>query len=581
MDWVTRTRNLIQAALQAVPVDLLLKRGRVLDVLTGEISRADVAVHQGVVVGVGSGYSARETMDLEDRVVLPGFIEAHLHVESTLLTPPYLAEAVVRHGTTAIVADPHEIANVLGLDGIRWMLAVSQGLDVDFFFMAPSCVPATASESAGATLDAGDLAQLSADPRILGLAEVMNVPGVLGGDQGLLEKLALFWDRVLDGHAPLLRGTELQAYLMAGIRSDHETSDPEEAREKLARGMFLMIREGSTARNLKSLISLVNPLNAHRFALVSDDLAPGDIFRRGHLNHLLHLAVAQGLDPRLAVRLVTVNPAAFFGLRDRGAVIPGNRADLVVVEDLQSFQPFLVVKDGRPVALKGRRLATPGARKEPPEISTNTVNIGNISLDNLVTKHEDGAVRVIEIVPGQLFTRQVLERVPRSGPELHADPGADRLKLCVVERHRGTGRVGLGLVRGFGLRHGALATSVAHDSHNVVAVGVEDLSILRAVERVREMGGGMVAAGSEGILAEVPLQIAGLMFRGPLPRLLPHLDLLHQAARRLGCPLEEPFMMLSFLALPVIPELKLTDRGLVHHARPVSLFVEESLEERT
>ncbi len=561
----------IKAARRQIPSDLVLKKGRVVNVFSGEILQRDLAVHQGVIVGVGEGYTGEREVDVQGRLIAPGLIDGHMHIESTMLLPSRLAASLLVHGTTAIVSDPHEIANVMGVEGIRFMLRESEGLPFDIFFMAPSCVPATSLETSGASLDHEALASLREEPRILGLAEMMNYPGVLGGDEKVLAKLQLFRARVIDGHAPSLGGYDLQAYCSAGIQSDHETSDLQEAEEKLRAGMMIMIREGTSAKNLEALVPLVNRKNSRRFCLVTDDLHPEDLLKKGHLDHVLRKAVRLGLDPLTALQMATVHPAEFFRLRGRGAVAPGYRADLVVMDNLENFSAERVYKDGRLVALDGKICAFPEKRQE--DLPSWPVRIPPLSAETFGVRKEGARARVIEVIPGQILTRERIEEVLSVNGWVISDIRKDVLKLVVLERHKGTGRIGRGLVHGFGLQKGALASSVAHDSHNVIAVGVEDIDLFAAVEEVQRMGGGLVVAEGGSVLAKVALEIGGLMSKEPLESLSAQIKTLSRAAKSLGCILSEPFMALSFLSLPVIPELKLTDRGLVD----VRIFAEVPL----
>jgi adenine deaminase len=554
----------IGAARSEFPADLVLKKGRVVNVFSGGISEKDVAIYDGVIVGVGSNYHGKEEKDIEGKWVIPGLIDGHIHIESSMLVPYRLAAALVVHGTTAIVSDPHEIANVMGLKGIRLMLNDSREIPFDIFFMAPSCVPATHLETAGASLGPSDLLKLRDEPRILGLAEMMNFPGVLSGDQKILEKIDYFGNKILDGHCPSLSGHDLQAYVTAGIRSDHETTVLSEGLEKVEAGMMLMIREGTSAKNLKELTPLVNRGNARRFCFVSDDLHPEDIQQRGHLDYMIKTAIQSGMDPVIAIQLATLNPAEYFGLKDRGAVAPGFRADLAVLNDLQRLEVHSVYKDGHMVVDNGALVCFSNSRdRGATAVKPEPLNMSALSPESFRIPFSGGKARVIELVPGQIVTRMTFEEIRSHNGYVAADTESDVLKLCVVERHRATGHIGLGLVRGFGLKSGAMAASVAHDSHNVIAVGVADEDILRAVETVRIMGGGLSVVKDSEILAKVPLEIAGLMSGEPLETLVQKLGEIKKAAAALGCALEEPFMALSFLALPVIPELKLTDMGLV------------------
>ena len=556
-------KKIIRAARNEVPADLVLKKGRVVNVFTGGISEKDVAICDGVIVGVGFGYHGKEEKDIEGKLVIPGLIDGHIHIESSMLIPSQLAAALLVHGTTAIISDPHEIANVMGLEGIRFMLRDSQEIPFDIFFMAPSCVPATHLETAGAYLGPSELLKLKDEPRILGLAEMMNFPGVLSGDQEILEKIDLFRNKVLDGHCPSLSGNDLQAYATAGIRSDHETTLLSEGLEKVETGMMLMIREGTSAKNLDELVPLVNIGNARRFCFVSDDLHPEDIQQRGHLNYVVKKAIQLGLDPVTAIQLATLNPAEYFGLKNRGAVAPGFHADLAVLNDLESIEVNSVYKDGRMVVDRGSLVNFPNGQDRDTIVAPEPLNISPLSPESFRIPYSESKAKVIEVVPGQLITHMRFEQIKSGKGCVVTDTESDVLKLCVVERHRATGHIGLGLVTGFGLKHGAMATSVAHDSHNVISVGVTDEEIFRAVEAVRIMGGGLSVVKDNEILAKVPLEIAGLMSGEPMETLVRKLREIKKAAAGLGCALEEPFMALSFLALPVIPELKLTDMGLV------------------
>jgi len=541
--------------------DLLLKNGRVVNVFSGEVLRADVAVAGGLVIGVGEGYEARETIDLADRVVCPGFIDGHLHIESTMLTPYQFARAVVPRGTTAVVCDPHEIANVLGLDGIHYMLDASEGLPVTTFVMASSCVPATHLETAGASLSADDLATLFDHPRVLGLAEMMNFPGVLFGLPDVLAKLEMARARgvPVDGHSPGLSGRDLQAYVAAGVRSDHECTQLEEAREKLRAGMYLLIREGTTEHNLAELLPVVTPQNARRCLLVSDDRHPDDLMARGHMDYSIRLAAREGLDPVTAIQMVTLNAAERFRLWDRGAVAPGYRADLAIVDNLEKLNVELVFSGGRLVAEQGEMLpaAPPEAVAAPP-----SVKVDWESLSLAIPAGGDRA-RVIGVFEGQIVTEALELPVKQKDGLAVADLDRDILKMAVIERHNATGNVGLGFVMGMGLRRGALASTVAHDSHNLIVVGTNDADMTAAARAVAEMGGGLVAVAGGEVVGRLPLPVAGLMSGEPVEAVRRQMDGLLAVARDLGSPLHNPFMTLSFLALPVIPTLKLTDRGLV------------------
>lgn len=564
-----RLARRLRVARGEAPADLVLAGGQVADLYRGCWQKIDVALFDGIIAGLGDYDGPR--MEVRSSYILPGLIDGHLHPESSMLTPRELARALLPLGTTTVVADPHEIANVWGTAGLDYLLAASRGLPLDFFFMLPSCVPASPLESAGAVLTADLLAIYRRRPRVLGLAEVMNFPGVVSGEAGLLRKLALFPRGPVDGHAPLLSGKALSAYRLAGIGSDHECTQLNEALEKLSLGFYLMLREGSLAKNLQDLLPAVTAASLRRAMLVTDDCHPEDLLK-GHLNALLKKAVSLGCDPLQAVTMATLNPAEYFRLGDRGGLAPGLKADLLVVGDLQGFQIQKVFKNGRLVADGGELLADlPSQEAAVPAIP---FRVREFPLEALSPRAAGDLVKVIGLIPGQLLTEKRVLPAPVKGGRLAADPGRDLLKLAVVERHHGSGNLGLGLVQGFGMRRGALASSVAHDSHNIVVVGALESDMLLAVRRLTALGGGLVVVAAGQVLAELPLPIAGLMSPRPLGEVAAAYSRLKTAYRGLGGVLPDPFMALSFLALPVIPELKLTDLGLVdvHRFRVVPLF---------
>ncbi len=556
---IVELAELLRYARGDEPAELLLANGRVVNVHSGEVEPTDVAVVRSRIVGLGD-YEAAEVIDLDGAFVAPGFIDAHVHIESSLVPPAEFARAVVPRGTTTVVTDPHEIANVLGLDGVRFMFENAKRGPLSMYVMASSCVPATAMETSGAVLRSYDLAPFKSDPWVLGLAEVMNFPGVVHGDPEVLEKLEAFSGLVIDGHCPGLTGKELMAYVAAGIHSDHECTTVEEAREKLRLGMVVFIREASNARNLETLLPLITPENHHRICFCTDDRQPADLLDEGHIDFMVRTAIAKGLDPMTAIRLATCNPAAYFRLHDRGAIAPGRRADILVFEDLQAPRPHLVLRGGRIVARDGALVEDGWEHAVHPLRST--MNIAWEGID-LSIPAADGRARVIGIVPDQLVTRHLIEEVRRVDGQAVADPERDLLKMAVIERHRSSGAVGKGFVRGLGLRRGALASSVAHDHHNLVVIGADDASMLTAARRAHELGGGMVVAAGSEVLAEVPLPLAGLMSDRSIEEVRDQLDRAIGAAHELGSALHDPFMAMSFLALEVIPSLKLTDQGLV------------------
>ena len=556
-------QDLLAVARGDAPADLLLRGGRVCNVFTGEVEPADVAIFQGRIAGVGPGYSAAETVDLNGTYLAPGLIDAHVHIESSLCVPAHFASAVLPRGVTTVVTDPHEIANVCGPAGVRFIADSSKNLPLNVVVMAPSCVPATPMGTAGADLDAATLADLLADGTAHGLAEVMNFPGVTGGDPAVLAKLAAYAGRPLDGHAPGVTGKALNAYAAAGVGSDHESVTVEEAKEKLSRGLYVLIREATNAQNLRDLLPLVTPANARRVCLCTDDRQPADLLGDGGVDHMLRVAIDFGLDPMLALRLCTLNPSEWFGLTDRGAIAPGRAADLFTFDDLQKPVATSVYAAGRLVAEHGDLSA--GVRCDPmptPADLCGGMNFDPAALDFRVPA-TGGKLRVIGSIENQLVTEErLLDATVKDGHAV-ADPSRDVLMMAVVERHRGTGNVGLGFIQGVGLTRGAIAGTVAHDHHNLVIVGADDASMRTAARAVKELGGGLVAVVGDQVLATLALPIAGLMSDRPILEVREQYAALQAAAKQLGSPLHDPFMAMSFMALEVIPKLKLTDQGLV------------------
>jgi adenine deaminase len=534
------------------PADLVVRGGKVLSVFTREWLEVDVAVVDGWIAGLGN-YEGRETIEAAGRWVVPGFIDAHMHLESSKLLVDEFARLVLPFGTTAVVADPHEIANVLGTDGVHWLLDATADLPLDVYFMASSCVPASQYESPRRELTPGDLASLLRRRRVIGLAEMMNFPGVVSGAPSELAKLALA--EHVDGHAPGVLGRSLMAYAAAGIRSDHEAYTVEEGRERLRAGMWLLIREGSAARNLHALLPLLAEYGPGRIAFCTDDREPEHIADDGHVNSMVRDAVAFGIPPVDALICATHSGATWHGLEHLGAVAPGYRADLLVLPDLESFVPAIVLKDGRSPA------EIPQA--DVPDWVRHTVRIGAFGPEQFRVPWTGGSARVIGIVPGQIITDSLVDEPAHRAGEAIADPKRDLAKIAVIERHLGTGRAGLGFVRGFGLERGAIASTVAHDAHNVVVVGMNDASMAAAVRRLANRGGGIVVVDGAEVLAELPLPVAGLLSDAPLDEVVAASRAVIEAARSLGCELDAPFQHLAFLALSVIPSLKLTDRGLV------------------
>lgn len=554
----------IRVALGSEPGDVLLTGGQIVNVFTQRIEPGNVVIADGWIAGVGPhNWSAKETIALSGQTVLPGLIDAHMHLESTLLTPAELARLVVPRGTTVIISDSHEIGNVLGIRGIDMLLSASAGLPLDLFFMASSCVPATKWEHAGAVLGPSEVHQLLERSRVLGLAEVMDIPAVLSGADDVLQKIRATLARglALDGHAPGLAGLDLQAYVAAGIRSDHESSTLEEARAKAALGMLVQVREGSSACNLDALLPLLASGGLGDFwCLVTDDIFPDDLRKHGHLDGLLRRVVAHGMPPAAAVRHATLIPARHYGLFDRGAVAPGYRADLVVVEDVQSFRCHSVFKDGR-LAARNDKLVT--ALEPPKLVYENTIHCAPLDASAFQLRLTNDCCPVIRAIPGQITTRHETQRVHRVDGRWTFDPERDVIAIASIERHRATGQVGLGLVSGFGLRRpGALGSSVAHDSHNLIVAGTNAEDMLACVRALEISGGGFVVASGGTVRAQLPLPIAGLLATESADTVCQQLQHVYGAARALGCEFASPFGTLSFLALPVIPELRITDQGL-------------------
>ncbi|NOS72706.1 MAG: adenine deaminase [Verrucomicrobia bacterium] len=553
------------------PAELLFKNARLVNVLSGEIHSANVAVDDGRVIGFGD-YKARRVIDLRGAYLAPSLIDGHFHVESSMLTAPEFARAVVPHGTGAVVIDPHEYANVLGLDGIRYILESSKNLPMDFFIMLPSCVPATHLETAGAQLTADDLRLMIGDDRVAGVAELMNFPGVYLGAKSELAKIEAGKGKAIDGHAPGLRGKNLNAYVLAGVRSDHESVEVAEAREKLRLGMHILLREGSTERNLSHLLPLINAHNSQNCSFATDDKLAGDLVTEGHIDHAVRKAIKGGVPPMAAFQMATINTARHYRLQNLGAIAPRYWADFVVFDNLKKFAVRQVYKKGVLVAENGKFLGRTKARVPQPR---STMNLRFKPGDLEVKAKRTGKIRVIKIVPNQIVTRTVILSPRIKDGEVTADTARDILKLVVVERHRATGNVGVGFVRGFNLKRGAIGSTVAHDAHNVVVAGTNDSDILRVIHELEQMRGGQIAIANGEVKAALPLPIAGLVSDRPLKEVMKRIDELNSAAHLMGCDLDAPFMSLSFLSLSPIPSLKLTDQGLIdaEKLKKIGLFV--------
>ncbi|MBA7632303.1 Adenine deaminase [subsurface metagenome] len=557
----TKLARLISVAKGETPADLILANARVVNTFTGEVEPGNVAICGDRIAGVGDYQQAEQVLDLASKYLAPGLINGHTHLESSMLDVGQYARAVVPRGTLAVVTDLHEIANVCGLEGIRYVLDCARRLPLDLFLMAPSCVPATHLETSGASVSPADIRRMLRWRECIGLGEVMNYPGVLAGDATILSKIEVARGKIIDGHAPGVTGKELTAYIAAGIGSDHESVALAEARDKLRQGMLVMIREGSSEKNLDALLPLVTDKTYHRCCFVVDDRSCADLLRDGDIDAVVRKAIRRGLDPVRAIQMATINTAGYFRLGGLGAVAPGYLANLIVLDDLSELETNMVFYQGQLVAQEGKPLF-PSYRAGAEKL-TDTVRIKPFTVEALRIAASGGSQPVIEVVPGQIITRRKVAKVKVVGGAVGADISRDILKLVVVERHRATGNIGLGLVSGFGLKRGALASSIAHDSHNIVAVGSSDEDILVAVREVERLGGGLVVAAGGKVLDSLGLPVAGLLSDKPLETVVAELEKLERLAKDLGATLPAPFATLSFLALPVIPELRLTDLGLV------------------
>ena len=540
---------------------LVLKNCRIVNVFTEEILSGDIAIDSGWIVGIGQ-YRGVEEIDLKSAYVAPGLIDAHVHLESSMVTPGQFAKAVVPHGTTSVIADPHEIANVCGLEGIRYMLEQSSELPLDVFVMMPSCVPATPFENSGAVIRAEDMSPLLGHPRVLGLGEMMDYPGVIGARQDVLDKLVAGGaGRMIDGHGPVLTGKELNAYVMAGVGTDHECTTEDEMLQRLRLGMYIQIREGSAAKNLNALIKGVTPQNSRRVLFCTDDRHPGDILAQGHIDNNLRQAIRGGFSAVAAIRMATLNAAECYQLNHLGAIAPGYQADLIVFDSLEEFNISKVFKRGQLVADNGVSLFDVVER--PDDRVLNTVRLHKVVAGQLALKLDSSAVNVIRLQSHSLVTEKVLREVAVQDGAFVQDEHADILKLAVIERHKATGNIGLGLLENYGLKRGAIASTVAHDSHNLIVVGSSDEDMLVAIAEIERIGGGLAIARDGKVLGSLALPIAGLMSASPLKEVDDKLNVLLKIAYEMGVnPQLEPFMTLAFLALPVIPDIKLTDLGL-------------------
>ena len=555
--------NIINVARGLEKADLVIKNANIVNVLSEEIHKGDIAICDGVIAGIGENYSGEKEIDINGAYVTPSFIDGHVHLESTMMLPKEFAKTVLPAGTTTVIIDPHEISNVLGLHGISFMHEAVKDLPMNVYTMLPSCVPATPFETSGFDLNSYDLSLLIDKPWVLGIAEMMNFPGVLNLDKNVMAKLELAKSRGkrIDGHAPYLSGKDLCGYIASGVKSDHECTTPEEAIEKLRLGVYVMIREGTAAKDLDALIPVLKTSNTRKCIFVTDDRHPADL--KEHINGMVRRVVEAGVDPIKAVQIASLNTAEYFGLKDLGAIAPGYKADLLVLPDLKTFKPDIVLKDGQVIAQDGK-LAV-----EIPEndaIATrNSVNVRWITMDDFKIQTEgDGVkkVRALEVIPHQLITKSVMSDVKVVDGNAVSNVETDTLKICVIERHRATGNIGKGFVKGFNLKCGAIASTVAHDSHNMIVIGTNDFDMYTAAVALIKCQGGKVVVKDGEIISQLPLPIAGLMSDKEFDFVVEKCDELNKAAHSIGCKLEDPFMTMGFLSLPVIPELKITDKGV-------------------
>ncbi|WP_404350457.1 adenine deaminase [Sutcliffiella horikoshii] len=553
--------SMIKAAAKKTKADLVIKNGRIIDVFNLEIIEEDIAIKNGMIIGIGN-YDGDEVVDAEGAFICPGLIDGHVHMESSMIHPHYFTRTILTHGVTTIITDPHEIANVSGTSGIQFMLDAAEECPIDVFFMLPSCVPATSFEHNGANIEAHDLAPFYAHDRVIGLAEVMDFPAVRDSDEAMVAKLAqaIQHDKKIDGHGAGLAPEDLNIYASAHIKTDHECVTAQEAKERLKRGMYVMMREGTVAKDVRSLIPLVNERNARRFLFCTDDKHLDDLVNEGSIDHNIRIAIQERLDPLLAIQIATLNAAECFSLKDRGAVAPGYLADLLFIEDLEKFTIKDVYKNGKRIKEQDH----PHPPIPVPDLLKDSVNMKPIHKKDLkISVETDKLCNIIEIIPNSLVTKRIKETVTTYNGEFLPNIEKDQLKLAVIERHKCRGHIGLGIVKGFQMKNGAIASTVAHDSHNIVTVGTSDENLLIAVQAIEQMKGGLVVVCEEKIVASLPLEISGLMSNMPTENTLSSLKDLHDALQLIGSQNNfNPFVALSFLSLPVIPELKLTDTGL-------------------
>lgn len=552
--------NIINVACGIEKADLVIKNANIVNVLSEEIHKGDIAICNGIIAGIGDNYSGEKEIDVNGAYVTPSFIDGHVHLESTMMLPKEFAKVVLPAGTTTVIIDPHEISNVLGLHGISFMHEVVKDLPMNVYMMLPSCVPATPFETSGFDLNSYDLSLLIDKAWVLGIAEMMNYPGVLNQDKNVMSKLELAKSRNkrIDGHAPYLHGKDLCAYIASGVKSDHECTTPEEAIEKIRLGMYVMIREGTAAKDLDALIPVLKSSNTRKCIFVTDDRHPSDL--KEHINGMVRRTVEAGVDPIKAIQIASLNTAEYFGLKDLGAIAPNYRADLLIFPDLKNFKPDIVIKDGKIIAQNGS-LTEPITETEEIAVR-NSVNVRWITPDDFKIPAKSDKVRALEIIPNQLITKSIISDIKIDDGNAVSNVDTDTLKICVIERHRATGNIGKGFVKGFNLKCGAIASTVAHDSHNMIVIGTNDFDMYTAAVALIKCQGGKVVVKDGEILANLPLPIAGLMSDKDFDYVIEKCEELNCAAYSIGCKIKDPFMTMGFLSLPVIPELKITDKGV-------------------
>lgn len=553
--------SLIDVARKVKKGDFILKNARVINVFNESVEKADVIVENGIIAGIGEYDNSDNIIDVDGAYLAPSFIDSHVHIESSMLIPQEFSKIVVPCGTTTVISDPHEIANVLGINGIRFMIANSKDIPLDTYVMLSSCVPATIFCTSGASLSANELEKLIKEPEVLGLAEMMNVPGVLFKDEDILDKLSLFREKIIDGHAPGLSKEDLNAYIAAGVMADHECTTADEAKEKISKGMYVMLREGSVTRDVKNLLPAVNDNTKHRFLFCTDDRHPEDIIDEGHLNYAINLAVEEGLPLPVAIRLATLNPAQFFGLKGKGAIAPGYKADMVVFEELSTMK--MVFKEGKLVAKDSKPLFDT-TKKISEYNAKDTINIKPISSEGFQIKAEDKKIRIIKTREDSIVTDEIITGPKIVDGNIVSDVDRDIIKIAVIERHNKTGNIGIGFIQGLGLKSGAFATSVSHDSHNIIVAGENDEDMALAVKQIEKMGGGLAIVKGGKVLGSLALPYAGLMSDKDASCVYGELSKLHEIVEKEHiADRANPFMTLAFMSLDVVPSIKITDKGIV------------------